>query len=139
MRPAFHFWACAYCEISQRRLPGFDAHVIRLYARGMSVREIRGHGLKLYGWEGWPDLISTITDEVLAEVEQCRRARLRRCIPLWISMRCGFRFGMKGACKTRPCILALWIRADGCREVLGLWAEQTAGAKFWLKVFNDAQ
>src|SRR5260363_42954 len=70
MRPAFHFWACAYCEISQRRLPGFDAHVIRLYARGMSVREIRGHGLKLYGWEGWHDLISTITDEVLAEVEQ---------------------------------------------------------------------
>src|SRR5260363_349512 len=68
-----------------------------------------------------------------------RRARLRRCIPLWISMRCGFRFGMKGASKTRPCILALWIRADGCREVLGLWTEQTAGAKFWLKVFNDAQ
>src|SRR5260363_223334 len=54
-------------------------------------------------------------------------------------MRCGFRFGMKGAGKIRPCILALGIRADGCKEVLGLWIEQTAGAKCWLKVFNDAQ
>src|SRR5260364_84468 len=48
----------------------------------MSVREIRGHGLELYKWEGSPDLISTITDEVRAEVAQGRCARLRRCIPL---------------------------------------------------------
>src|SRR5260363_209116 len=82
MRPAFHFLACAYCEISQRRLPGFDAHVIRLYARGMSVREIRGPGLKLDGWEGWPDLISTITDEVLAEVEQWQTRPLEAMYPI---------------------------------------------------------
>src|SRR5260363_351802 len=56
-----------------------------------------------------------------------------------VSMRCGFRIGMKGACKIRPCILALGTRADGCKVVLGLWIEQTAGAKCWLKVFNDAQ
>jgi transposase-like protein len=54
----------------QRRLPGFDDHVIGMYARGMSVREIQAHLVKLYGLEVSPDQISTITDEVLVEVEQ---------------------------------------------------------------------
>lgn len=54
----------------QRRLPGFDESVISMYARGMSVREIQGHLGQLYGLEVSPDLASTITNEVLAEVEQ---------------------------------------------------------------------
>src|SRR5260363_206916 len=104
----------------------------------MSVREIRGHGLELYKWEGQPDLISTITDEVRAEVAQGRCARLRRCIPLCLdALRLQIRD--EGRVKNKACILALGIRADGCKEVLGLWIEQTAGAKCWLKVFNDAQ
>ncbi|SIT68587.1 Transposase, Mutator family [Burkholderia sp. b14] len=43
----------------QRRLPGFDDHVISMYARGMSVREIQGHLLELYGLQVSPDLISS--------------------------------------------------------------------------------
>jgi transposase-like protein len=54
----------------QRRMPGFDDHVISMYARGMTVREIQGHLLELYGTEVSPDLISTITDEVIEEVTQ---------------------------------------------------------------------
>ena len=54
----------------QRRLPGFDDHVISMYARGMSVREIQAHLLELYGLQVSPDLISTITGEVLTEVGQ---------------------------------------------------------------------
>ena len=38
---------------------------------------------------------------------------------------------------TRSVYLALGVRADGRKEVLGLWIEQTEGAKFWLKVFNE--
>ncbi len=54
----------------QRRISGFDDHVISMYARGMSVREIQGHLLELYGNDVSPDLISTITDEVMDEVTQ---------------------------------------------------------------------
>jgi transposase-like protein len=54
----------------QRRLPAFDDHVISMCARGMSVREIQAHLLELYGLQVSPDLISTITGEVLAEVGQ---------------------------------------------------------------------
>ena len=49
----------------QRRFPGFDDKIISMYARGMTVREIRGHLEGLYGIDVSPDLISTITDAVL--------------------------------------------------------------------------
>ena len=49
----------------QRRLPGFDDKIISLYARGMTVREIQGHIEEIYQTEVSPDLISTITDEVI--------------------------------------------------------------------------
>jgi transposase-like protein len=121
----------------QRRLPGFDDHVISMYARGMSVREIQGHLLELYGLEVSPDLISTVTDEVLAEVEQWQQRPLEAmyAIVYFDAMRLKIRD--EGAVRNKAVYLALGIRADGRKEVLGLWIEQTEGAKFWLKVFNE--
>ena len=45
----------------QRRLPGFDDHVIGMYARGMTMGEIRGHLIALYGLEVSPELIPSLT------------------------------------------------------------------------------
>ena len=39
--------------------------------------------------------------------------------------------------RNKAIYLALGVLPDGTREVLGLWIENTEGAKFWLKVFND--
>lgn len=121
----------------QRRLPGFDDHVISMYARGMSVREIQGHLLELYGLQVWPDLISTITDEVLAEVEQWQNRPLEAMYPIVYFDALRLKIRDEGTVKNKAVYLALGIRADGRKEVLGLWIEQTEGAKFWLKVFNE--
>ncbi len=121
----------------QRRLPGFDDHVISMYARGMSVREIRGHLLELYGLEVSPDLISTITDEVLSEVEQWQTRPLEALYPIVYLDALRLKIRDEGSVKNKAVYLALGIRADGRKEVLGLWIEQTEGAKFWLKVFNE--
>src|SRR5512134_2025725 len=45
----------------QRRFPGFEAKIVSMYARGMSVREIQGHLRELYGIEVSPDLVSAVT------------------------------------------------------------------------------
>lgn len=121
----------------QRRLPEFDDHVISMYARGMSVREIQGHLLELYGLEVSPDLISTITDEVLAEVEQWQKRPLEAMYPIVYFDAMRLKIRDEGTVKNKAVYLALGIRADGRKEVLGLWIEQTEGAKFWLKVFNE--
>jgi transposase-like protein len=121
----------------QRRLPGFDDHIISMYARGMSVREIQGHLLELYGLQVSPDLISTVTDEVLADVEQWQQRPLEAMYPIVYFDALRLKIRDEGTVKNNAVYLALGIRADGRKEVLGLWIEQTEGAKFWLKVFNE--
>jgi transposase-like protein len=121
----------------QRRMAGFDDHVISMYARGMSVREIQGHLLELYGTEVSPDLISTITDEVLEEVTQWQQRPLEAMYPIVYFDALRLKIRDEGTVKNKAVYLALGIRADGRKEVLGLWIEQTEGAKFWLKVFNE--
>lgn len=118
----------------QRRLPGFDDHVITMYARGMSVREIQGHLLELYGLQVSPDLISTVTHEVI-DVEQWQQRPLEAMYPIFDALR--LKIGDEGMVKNKAVCFALGIGADGRKEVLGLWIEQTEGAKFSLKVFNE--
>lgn len=121
----------------QRRLPGFDDHVISMYARGMSVREIQAHLRELYGLQVSPDLISTITDEVLTEVGQWQMRPLEALYPIVYFDALRLKIRDEGTVRNKAVYLALGIRADGRKEVLGLWIEQTEGAKFWLKVFNE--
>jgi transposase-like protein len=121
----------------QRRLPGFDDQVISMYARGMSVREIQGHLQQLYGLNVSPDLISTITDEVLSEVAQWQQRPLEPMYPIVYFDALRLKIRDEGTVKNKAVYLALGIKADGKKEVLGLWIEQTEGAKFWLKVFNE--
>ena len=71
----------------QRRLSGFGDQVISMYARSMSVREIQGHRLELFGTQVSPDLISTITDEVLEEVAQWQQRPLEAMYPI-VYFRC---------------------------------------------------
>jgi hypothetical protein len=53
-----------------------------MYARGMSVREIRGHLEELYGIDVSPDLISAVTDTVLEEVAEWQNRALDARFPL---------------------------------------------------------
>jgi hypothetical protein len=103
----------------------------------MSVREIQGHLQQLYGLNVSLDLISTITDDVLEEVEQWQQRRLESMYPIVYFDALRLKIRDEGTVKNKAVYLALGVRADGKKEVLGLWIEQTEGAKFWLKVFNE--
>ena len=121
----------------QRRLPGFDGKVIAMYARGMTVREIQGHLLEIYGLEVSPQLISTITDEVMEEVAQWQARPLEALYPIVYFDALRVKIRDEGTVRNKAVYLALGLDATGHKHVLGLWIEQTEGAKFWLKVFTD--
>ena len=121
----------------QRRLPGFDERVIRMVARGMRVREIIGHLQEIYGLDVSPDLISTITDDVPTEVEPWQQRPLEAMYPIVYVDARRLKTRNEGTVRNKAVDLALGIRVDGSKEVLGLWVEQTEGANFWLKVFNE--
>ena len=122
---------------SQKRIDGFDDKIISMYARGMSVREIQGHLRELYGVGVSPDLISRVTDAVLEDVKAWQNRGLETVYPVVIFDALRVKIRDHGIVKNKAVYLALAIRADGKREVLGIWIEQTEGAKFWLKVMNE--
>ncbi|MEO7474230.1 MAG: IS256 family transposase [Gemmatimonadales bacterium] len=122
-----------------RRLPGFDQKVLSLYARGLTVREIRGHLEELYEVTVAPDLISTVTDEVLAEVTAWQQRPLERCYPVVILDALRVKIRDEGVVRSKAVYLALGITRSGTKDVLGLWVEQTEGAKFWHRVLTELQ
>jgi len=121
----------------QRRFEGFDDKIISMYARGMSVREIRGHLEELYGVEVSPDLISRVTDEVMGEVREWQSRPLDEVYPIIIFDALRVKIRDEGTVRNKAIYLALGFTMDGHKEVLGLWIEQTEGAKFWLRVMNE--
>jgi putative transposase len=123
----------------QRRLPGFDEKVISLYARGLTVREMQAHLAELYGVTVSPDLISTVTDAVLEEVTAWQQRPLAPCYPVIFFDALRVKIRDEGAVKTKAIYLALGVTPDGLKDVLGLWIEQTEGAKFWLRVMTELQ
>jgi putative transposase len=121
----------------QRRFPGFDDKVISMYARGMSTREIQGHLQELYGLDVSPDLISTVTDSVLGEIAEWQNRPLEALYPLVFFDAIRVKVRDEGSVKNKAVYVALGVRTDGRKEILGLWIEQTEGAKFWLRVMNE--
>ena len=120
-----------------RRFTAFDESIVALYARGLTVREIRGYLVEAYGTEVSPDLISSVTDGVQAEVTDWQARPLEAVYPVVFFDALRVKIREDGVVRNKAVYLALGIRRDGTREILGIWIETTEGAKFWMKVFND--
>jgi putative transposase len=121
----------------QRRFPGFDDNIISMYARGMSTREIVGHLRDLYGIDVSADLISAVTDAVLDEIAAWQARPLEAAYPLVFFDALRVKIRDEGFVRNKAVYIALAVRADGGKEILGLWLEQNEGAKFWLRVMNE--
>ncbi len=119
----------------ERRFTGFDNKIVAMYARGMTVREIQGFLMKQYGTEVSPDFISSVTDEVMAEVTAWRLLEPMYPVVFFDALRVKIR--EDAVVRNKAVYLALGVLHDGTREILGLGIENTEGAKFWMKVFSD--
>jgi putative transposase len=121
----------------ERRFTGFDDKVIALYARGLTVREIQAFLNEMYAVDVSPDLISTVTDAVVAEVTAWQARPLEPMYPVVFFAALRVKIRDEAVVRSKAVYLALAVLPDGTRDVLGIWIEQTEGAKFWLKVFTD--
>jgi transposase-like protein len=121
----------------ERRFTGFDDKVVALYARGMTVREIQGFMAEQYGTEVSPEFISSVTDAVMAEVTAWQSRPLEPMYPVVFFDALRVKIREDAVVRNKAIYLALGVLPDGTRDILGLWIENTEGAKFWMKVFND--
>ena len=121
----------------QTRWTGFDDKILSLYARGMTVREIQSHLEEIYGTEVSPTLISSVTDAVIEEVKAWQSRPLDALYPIVYLDCIHVKVRDNGTVRAKAVYLALGIKLDGEKELLGIWIAQTEGAKFWLQVVTE--
>lgn len=121
----------------QRRIDGMDEKILSMYARGMTVREIQGHLKDLYATDISAELISSVTDAVLEEIKEWQNRPLETLYPVIIFDALRVKIRDEGTVKNKAVYLAIGISRQGTKDILGLWIEQTEGAKFWLKVMSE--
>jgi putative transposase len=121
----------------ERRFTGFDDKIVAMYARGMTMREIQAFLAEQYGTEVSPEFISSVTDAVMAEVTAWQARPLEPMYPVVFFDCLRVKIREDAVVRNKAIYLALGILPDGTRDILGLWIENTEGAKFWMKVFND--
>ena len=121
----------------QRRFEGFDEKILALYSRGMSTRDIEAHLQEIYGVSVGRDLISRVTDAVMDDVREWQARTLEDIYPVVFLDCMVVKIRDGGSVQRKACYLALAIGMDGEREVLGMWFQETEGAKFWMQVLTE--
>jgi putative transposase len=121
----------------QRRFEGFDEKIIALYSRGLSTRDIQAYLGDLYGVEVGRDLISRVTDAVMEDARAWATRPLEDVYPIVFLDCLVLKIREGGSVQRRACYLALGVTLEGDRDVLGLWFQETEGAKFWMQVLTE--
>jgi putative transposase len=124
-------------EKHQTRFDGFDEKILSMYARGMTTRDIQGHLQEIYGVEVSPTLISNVTEAVAEEVRAWQNRPLEAVYPIVYLDALQVKIRDAGQVQNRAIYVAMGINLEGNKEVLGLWAGQSEGAKFWLQVVTE--
>ncbi len=121
----------------QRRFEGFDDKILALYGRGMSTRDISAHLEEIYGVSVGRDLISKVTDGVMDDARAWASRPLEDVYPVIFLDAMVLKIRENGSVQRRACYLALGVTLEGDRDVLGLWFQETEGAKFWMQVLGE--
>jgi putative transposase len=121
----------------QRRFEGFDDKILALYSRGLSTRDISAHLQEIYGVEVGRELISKVTDAVMDDARAWAQRPLEDVYPVVFLDAMVLKIRENGSVQRRACYLALGITLDGDRDVLGMWFQETEGAKFWMQVLGE--
>ena len=121
----------------QRRFEGFDDKILALYSRGLSTRDIEAHLEEIYGVKVGRELISKVTDGVMEDVREWAKRPLEDVYPVIFLDALVLKIREGGSVQRRACYLALGITLDGDRDVLGMWFQETEGAKFWMQVLSE--
>lgn len=103
----------------------------------MTVREIQGHLLDIYGTEISPDLISTVTDSVVEEVRAWQTRPLDQIYPIVYLDAIRIKVRQNAQIVNKAIYMAIGVNLDGHKEALGLWIAEQEGAKFWMSVITE--
>jgi transposase-like protein len=121
----------------QREWRGFDDKLLSMYGLGLSTKAIQENIKEIYNVEISAELVSRVTDEVKGLVDEWRNRPLEPFYPVVFLDALRVNIRDEGHVSKKAVYIALAIRLDGQKEVLGMWIEQNEGSKFWMGILNE--
>jgi putative transposase len=121
----------------RRRLGQVDEAILSLYARGMTTRDIRAHLVEVYGAEVSHETVANVTDVVADEVRSWQHRPVEEVYPILYVDAIRIKVRDNGTVVNKAAHLVVGVDVDGFKQVLGIWIQETEGAKFWLRVLTD--
>lgn len=121
----------------ESRFKGFDDKIISMYARGMTTRDIQSHLQEIYGVEVSATLVSQVTEAIMDEVRLWQNRPLDDVYPIVYLDAVRINVKHNGQIVKKAVYLAIAVTMTGVKEVLGMWAAETEGAKFWLSILTE--
>lgn len=121
----------------QRRFDGFDDKILSLYAKGMSLSDIKLQLQELYGADISESLISQITDDVMEDVKLWQNRPLDRVYAIVFFDCLVVKVRQDKRIINKAVYVALGVDLSGRKDILGLWISENEGAKFWLANFTE--
>lgn len=121
----------------QTRIDGLDQKILSLYAKGMSLSDIKMQIQELYGAEISESLISRVTDNVMDEVRSWQNRPLESIYAIVYFDALVVKVRQDKRIINKAVYVALGIDLSGRKDILGLWISENEGAKFWLNNFTE--
>lgn len=121
----------------RRTLGRFDDTIIALYARGMSQRDICHFMEESYGVGIDRDVVSRATNAIVGDIKIWQSRPVEAVyLAVWLDAMV-VKSCQNGSVQNRTVYIAVGLNNDGEKDVLGLWFQDTEGAKFWLQVLSE--
>lgn len=121
----------------QKNSHTLDEQIIRLYAKGNSVRQIAEFAQETYGVNVSGDMVSAITDKMLPLVERWQKRPLDKTYPIVFLDGVHHKVRDGGKIVSKCCYVVLAVNSEGKKEILGLWVGENESAKFWMGVLQE--
>lgn len=122
---------------NERTVTKIEEHIIYMYSKGVSTRDISSTVMEIYGIDLDASYISKITDQILPDIAEFHARPLAKIYPIVFVDGIRFKTREDGQSKEVSVYIVLGINLDGIKEVVGFYIGESETSKYWLSVFTD--
>jgi len=122
---------------NQTDISNIEDQVLSMYAKGMTTRDISDHLKTVYGVDASAEMISKMTDRILPIAKEWQNRPLERKYAVVFMDAIHYNVRQDNAIVKKAVYIAIGIKLNGSKEVLGMWVGGNESAKYWLGVLNE--
>lgn len=122
---------------NQTDISNIEDQVLSMYAKGMTTRDISAHLKSVYGVAASAEMISHMTDRILPIAKEWQNRPLEKKYAIVFMDAIHFHVRQDNQTVKKAVYVAIGIRLNGRKEVLGMWIGGNESAKYWLGVLNE--